>query len=88
MDEESLHWDWLIEGKEPMRRRNATAEPCRPLDRHGVNQRLLSLFPDMPEAKLAALFDVHQTAIHKWRHDRAFVSWSALEFAVTEKKAT
>ncbi len=88
VNEESLHWDWLIEGKEPMRRRKVVGEPCNLLDRHGVNQRLLSLFPDMSEAKLAALFGVHQTAVHKWRHDRAFVSWGALEFAVTEKGVT
>lgn len=87
VDRFSLHWDWLIDGKSPKRRRTPSGGTGE-LDRHDVNRRLLSLFPGLSQAKLGAIFGVHQTAVYKWCTDKSFVSWDALEFAVINKGVT
>lgn len=82
----SLHWDWLIDGKIPEKRRKPFSGT--ELNRLDVNQRLLGLFPGLSQAKLGVMFGVHQTTVYKWRNDKSFVSWDAMEFAVVNKGVT
>ncbi len=88
VDEQDLCWDWLIEGKEPKHRRRAPRESGQPFDRHGINQRFLSLFPDLSNAKLGKEFGVRDTTIFKWRHGMEQVSWERLKYAVDTKGVT
>lgn len=88
VDDQGLSWDWLIEGKEPKYRRHANKEAGQPFDRHGINQRFLSLFPDYSNAKLGKELGVNGTTVFKWRHDMEQVAWERLKYAVDTKGVT
>ncbi len=86
--EQDLRWDWLIEGKEPKHQIRTAKEPEQPFDRHGINERFLSLFPDCSNAKLGKELGVRDTTIFKWRHDMEQVAWERLKHAVDTKGVT
>ncbi len=86
--EQNLRWDWLIEGKEPKHQIRTAKDPEEPFDRHGINERFLSLFPDCSNAKLGKELGVRDTTIFKWRHDMEQVAWERLKHAVDTKGVT
>ena len=88
VDEQNLSWDWLIVGREPKHRSHSKREEGQPLDRHGINQRFLSLFPGLSNAKLGKELGVRDTTIFKWRHDMEQVPWERLKYAVDAKGVT
>ncbi len=88
VDEQGLSWDWLIEGKEPKYRRRSKSEEGQPFDRHGINQRFLSLFPGLSNAKLGKELGVRDTTVFKWRHDMEQIPWERLRYAVDTKGVT
>ena len=88
VDEQGLSWDWLIEGKEPKHR-----DPCRKvadqsLNRHEINQRFLSLYPGLSNAKLGKILGVNGSTVFKWRHDMEQVGWERLKHEVDAKGVT
>ena len=88
VDAQGLCWDWLIEGKEPKHQIRTAKEPEQPFDRHGINERFLSLFPDCSNAKLGKELGVRDTTVFKWRHDMEQVAWERLKHAVDTKGVT
>ena len=88
VDTQGLSWDWLIEGKEPKHCRRREDNASQPLDRHGINQRFLSLFSGISQGKLAKEFGINQTTVFKWEHDMSQVPWERLKYAVDNKGAT
>ena len=88
VDEEGISWDWLLEGKKPKYHRQGKNAICRSLDRHAINQRFLSLFPGMSQAKLAGELGVKQMSVYRWCHDLAQVPWERLKHAVDTKGVT
>ena len=88
VDEQGISWDWLIEGKRPKHHRHGKDTACRPFDRHAINHRFLSLFPDMSQAGLARELGVKQMSVYRWCHDKAQVPWERLKYAVDTKGAT
>ena len=88
VDDKGIRWDWLIEGSGPKLRKRREGEVAQPLDRHGINERFLSLFPGMSQAKIAAELGINQTAAFKWRHDVEQGPWERLKYAVDNKGVT
>lgn len=88
VEDQCLSWDWLIEGQEPKHQCHVKKKAGRPFNRHAINQRFLSLFPDMSNAKLGKELGVNGTTVFKWRHDMEQVSWERLKFAVDAKGVT
>ena len=88
IDEKGISWDWLINGKEPKYRQHRKNETPRPMERHAINQRFLSLFPDMSQAKIAKELGVNQTTVFKWRHDMSQIPWEHLKYAVDNRNVT
>ncbi|MCD7909116.1 MAG: helix-turn-helix domain containing protein, partial [Clostridium sp.] len=89
VDEQGLSWDWLIDGKEPKHRKRRKGEIIQPLDRHAINQRFLSLFSNMSQAKIGEeLGGINPGTVYKWRHDIAQVPWERLKYAVDNKGVT
>ncbi len=86
--EHGLSWDWLIEGREPKHQRRTAEKAEQPFDRHGINQRFLSLLPNCSNAKLGKELGVRDTTIFKWRHDMEQVAWERLKYAVDTKGVT
>ncbi len=86
LDEQQLRWDWLIEGKGP-KNYQRKSEKSEPLDRHAINQRFLSLFPNMSHAKIGKELGVNPGTISKWRRDLE-VPWERLKYAVDNKGVT
>ena len=86
--EHGLSWDWLIEGKEPKHSHRTAKGAEQPFDRHGINQRFLSLFPDCSNAKLGKELGVRDTTVFKWRHDMEQVAWERLKYAVDAQDVT
>ncbi len=87
VDVHGLRWDWLVEGKGP-KNRQRKSENSEPLDRHAINQRFLSLFPNMSHAKIGKELGVNPGTISKWRRDLAQVPWERLKYAVDNKDVT
>ena len=88
IDEQDIRWDWLIEGREPKRRKRRKSKVCVPLDRHDINQRFLSLFPGKSQARVAEELGINQTTVFKWHHDMSQVPWERLKYAVDKKGTT
>lgn len=88
VDEKGLSWDYLIEGKEPMYRRHTKRGAGQPFDRHGINDRYLSLYQGYSQEKLGKELGVNQTTVFKWRHDISQVPWERLRDAVDGKGVT
>ncbi len=88
IDKQGLSWDWLIEGKEPKHSHRTAREPGQPFDRHGINQRFLSLYPECSNAKLGKELGVRDTTVFKWRHDMEQVAWERLKYVVDTKGVT
>ncbi len=88
VDEQGLSWDWLIEGKEPKHSQRTAKELGQPFDRHGINQRFLSLYLDCSNAKLGKELGVRDTTVFKWRHDMEQVAWERLKHVVDTKGVT
>ncbi len=88
VDAQCLSWNWLIDGKEPKYRNPIKEESGHPFDRHGINQRFLSLFSDYSNAKLGKELGVRDTTVFKWRHDMEQVSWERLKYAIDSKGVT
>ena len=88
VDDQGVTWDWLLEGKEPKYRNPIEKNTERSFDRHGINQRFLSLFPDHSNAKLGNELGVRDTTVFKWRHDMEQVAWERLKHAVDTKGVT
>ena len=86
VDEQGLSWDWLIEGREPKHSRGDGKN--KPLSRHAINQRFLSLFPKMSQAQIGKELGVNPGTIFKWRHDISQVPWERLKYAVDNKGVT
>lgn len=87
-DEYDVTWDWLIEGVEPKHRKHRKNGIQQPLDRHAINQRFISLFPGMSQAKIAEELGINQTTVFKWENDKSQVPWERLKFAVDNKGVT
>lgn len=85
VDEQGLCWDWLLEGKEPKYCPRTKKAPGSPFDRHAINQRFLSLYPDVSQVKLGKILGINEKMVFKWRHDIAQVSWERLKDAVDTK---
>lgn len=85
VDEYGITWDWLIEGIEPKHRRRRRNEIQRPLESHAINQRFLSLFPNMSQAEIADELSINQTTVFKWANDISQVPWERLKYAVDNK---
>ena len=88
VDEQGISWDWLIDGVEPQRHSHTKNTFPRPLDRHAINQRFLSLFPGMSQAKVAKELGINQTTVFKWEHSISQVPWERLRYAVSTKGVT
>ena len=88
VDEQGISWDWLIDGVEPQRHSHTQNASPRPLDRHAINQRFLSLFPGMSQAKVAKELGINQTTVFKWEHGISQVPWERLRYAVSAKGVT
>lgn len=89
VDAQGLSWDWLIDGKEPKHRKRRKGEIIQPLDRHAINQRFISLFSNMSQAKIGEeLGGINPGTVYKWRHDIAQVPWERLKYAVDNKGVT
>ncbi|MCC8180084.1 MAG: hypothetical protein LIP23_04125 [Planctomycetes bacterium] len=84
-DSQGISWDWLIEGKEPKKRRSRKSAAVAPLDQHAINQRFLSLFSDLTQNQLANLLGVSHVSVYRWRHDLRPVPWEKLKYAVDNK---
>ncbi|MCC8109294.1 MAG: helix-turn-helix domain-containing protein [Planctomycetes bacterium] len=87
VDDQCLRWDWLIDGTEPKKRKRCD-KSAEPFNRHEINQRFLSLFPGMSQAKIAKELGFNQTTVFKWCHDMAQVPWEQLRYAVETKGVT
>ena len=88
VDDQCLSWDWLLEGKGPKHRRRSKRQSHQPFDRHAINQRFLSLFSELSQAKLGKELGVNGTTVFKWRHAMEQVSWERLKDAVDVKGVT
>ncbi len=88
VDEQDLKWDWLIDGVDPKYHQGCGRKKSMPLDRHEINQRFLSLFSGMSQAKIAQELGIHQTTVFKWSNDMAQVPWGRLRYAVDNKGVT
>ena len=88
VDEQRISWDWLIDGAEPKHHKHNKNISSRPLDRHAINQRFLSLFPGMSQAKVAKELGINQTTVFKWEHGISQVPWERLRHAVSAKGVT
>lgn len=88
VDDQGLSWDWLIEGTDPKKRTRRKGDASRQLERHAINQRFLSLYPNMSHAEIGKEIGVNPGTISKWRRDLSQVPWERLKDAVDEKGAT
>lgn len=88
VDKQGVTWDWLMDGKEPQYRQDQKDKRCKPLNRHAINKRFLSLFPGMSQAKIAEELGVRQTSVYRWRNDMAQVARECLKYAVDNKGVT
>ena len=88
VDEQGVSWDWLLEGKEPKYRHHAKKTEGQSFDRHAINQRFLSLYPNVSQVKLGKILGINEKMVFKWRHDIAQVSWERLKHAVDTKGVT
>lgn len=89
VDEQPIRWDWLIDGTEPKQRTRCKDEVFEPMNRHAINQRFLSLFPKMSQARIGQeLGGINPGTVYKWRKDIAQVPWERLKYAVENKGVT
>lgn len=89
VDEQRLSWDWLVDGKDPKHRKRRKNEVLQAkLERHAINQRYLSLFPNMSHVEIGKEISVNPGTISKWRRDLSQVPWERLKDAVDKKSAT
>ena len=88
IDEQGLSWDWLLEGKEPKHNHRAKKAAEQAFDRHAINQRFLSLYPDVSQVKLGKILGINEKMVFRWRHDMAQVSWERLKHEVDTKGVT
>lgn len=88
VDGQGLSWDWLIEGKEPKHRDFRDGERSNALDVHAINQRFISLFPNMSQAQIGKELGVNPGTVFKWRHGISQVPWERLKYAVDGKEVT
>jgi DNA-binding transcriptional regulator YdaS (Cro superfamily) len=88
IDEQGICWDWLLEGKAPKYHRHGNKPASHEFDRHGINMRFLSLFPDMSQAKVAKELGVKQMSVYRWYHSISQVPWERLKYAVDTKGVT
>ena len=83
VDEQGLSWDWLIDGREPKRRKRRNSQMPRELDRRAINERFLSFFPGKSHAEIGReLGGLNPGTIGKWRLHTAQVPWERLKYAV------
>ena len=87
-DKYCVTWDWLMDGKEPQHRQKQKGKECKQLNRHDINNRFLSLFPRMSQAKIAEELEVKQTSVFRWCNDRALIARESLKYAVDNKNVT
>lgn len=91
VDKKDMSWDWLLDGKEPKLRPPDIVKiniNSRIFDRAGINQRFLSLFPNVSQTKLANQLGITQTAVSAWKLNRRQVPWEKLKYAVDVKHVT
>ncbi len=87
-DAEGISWDWLLEGAEPKFRKRRRKAVCTPFDRHGINQRFLSLFSALSQQKIGDLLGVSQMTVYRWHHAISPVPWEKLKYAVDTQSVT
>lgn len=84
-DSQAINWDWILEGLEPKESRKTAVTPdsTNPnFDRAGINQRFLSLFPEMTLTQIASVLNVTSGAVSGWNRNFSQVSWKRLCHAV------
>ncbi len=87
-DTQAVSWDWLIGGRAPKFPKAKKTCECQSFDRHGINQRFLSLYPGMSQKTLGELLNVTPVAVFRWRHDLRQVPWEKLKYAVETQGVT
>ncbi len=87
-DVQGISWDWFIEGHEPKSANRKPVRRARPFDWPAINQRFLSLFPDLSQKKLGILVEVSQVSVYRWYHNKSNVPWEKLKYAVDAKGTT
>ncbi len=87
-DVQAISWDWFIEGHEPKNAKRKPVRKARPFDWPAINQRFLSLFPDLSQKKLGILVEVSQVSVYRWHHSKSNVPWEKLKYAVDTQGVT
>lgn len=80
-DSQAVSWDWLLDGMEPKEsaKEAIVYDSTKPkFDSAGINQRFLSLFPDMTQTQIAHALGVTPGAVHEWHKNICQVSWQRL----------
>lgn len=88
IDIQGLSWNWMLEGKEPKQSGRGKRKKGKAFDSHAINQRFLSLFPDLSNAKLGKRFGVSPMTVFRWHHDMCQVPWDKLKYAVDNMNVT
>ena len=87
VNEQELSWDWLIEGREPKHCPRRKGKKSETFECQGINQRFLSLFPNMSQAEIGKELGINPGTVFKWRKDISQVPWERLKDAVDIKGA-
>ena len=88
VDEQGLSWDWLIEGKGAKFSQRQGGKESASFVPHDINQRFLSLFPNMSQAQIGKEIGVNPGTVFKWRREISQVPWERLKYAVDNKGVT
>lgn len=90
-DEQSISWDWLIDGYGEKERKHilpAEVPASHAFDTVAINARFLSCFKGMTKKELSERFGVSRHFIHAWFMDRKPVPWETLRYAVLHENVT
>lgn len=88
VDTQGLSWEWMLEGEDPKQSTRGKRKKGKDFDRHAINQRFLSLFPGLSNAKLGKRFGVSSTTVFRWHNDVCQVPWDKLKYTVDNLDVT
>lgn len=84
-DSQAVSWDWLIDGREPRASTKAAKTPRSKSPRFAkakINQRFLSLYPDMTQTEIAIVLETAVGTVNDWKRTKSPVPWHRLAEAV------